>query len=172
MSERKLNAARFSSNARRAFTLIELLVTISIIAILVAAATASYGNAQQKGRDGKRKSDLKGVQLALELYFQTYSRYPTSSDGIITCSGGTAGSGNNGWNQIFQCPPSPPSTNPIFMQRLPTDPSYQATSGYYYESSTATTYTLSAKLENSNDPDLAVTCTSHWSPNGFCVIQP
>ena len=171
MTERKLTAQRFSSNARRAFTLIELLVTISIIGVLAAIATASFTNAQQKGRDGKRKADLKSVQQALELYFQTYARYPTASGGEITCSGGTAGTGNNNWGAIFQCPPS--GTNPIFMQKLPTDPSNQSTSGYYYENPTNVTYVLSAKLENSSDQDLTgLNCTSHWSPNGFCVTQP
>src|SRR3989344_1659457 len=58
------------------FSLIELLVVIAIIGILLAAATISWTNAQQKGRDGKRKADLKSIQQALELYFAQNGYYP------------------------------------------------------------------------------------------------
>lgn len=162
---------------KRGFTLIELLVVISIIALLVAASTASWRNAQMKGRDGKRKADLKAIQQALENYLQTYGRYPTASaTGVITCSGGVAGNGNNDWGGIFQCPPAPPATNPLFMQRIPQDPSYQdATSGYYYSNPTTTTYVFSAKLENLNDADIppkaTLPCTP-VAPRNYCVINP
>ena len=157
---------------QKGFTLIELLVVITIIAILVGVAAASYTKAQQKARDGKRKSDLKAVQQALELYFQQYGRYPTSSSGVITCSGGSAGSGNNSWNAVFQCPPS---TGPIFIQRLPQDPVYQSTDGYYYNGTSATAYVLSADLENNNDPDrTGLPCTPYAGPpaRDYCVINP
>src|SRR3990167_6962536 len=70
---------------KQGFTLIELLVVISIIAILVAAATASWTNAQQKSRDGKRKSDLKSIQQSLELYLQDNGTYPGGPSGEIQC---------------------------------------------------------------------------------------
>jgi prepilin-type N-terminal cleavage/methylation domain-containing protein len=157
---------------RRGFTLIELLVVISIIAILVAAATASWRNAQMKGRDGKRKTDLKAVQQALENYLQTYGRYPTSSGGVITCSGGSAGNGNNNWGSIFQCPATSGS---IFMQQLPQDPVYQSTTGYYYNSTGDFSYVISSLLENTNDPDIppkgTLPCTPQTGRN-YCVINP
>jgi len=154
------------------FTLIELLVVISIIAILVAAATASWRNAQMKGRDGKRKTDLKAAQQALESYLSTYGRYPTSSGGVITCSGGLAGSGNNNWGAVFQCPPS---TGATFMQQLPQDPAYQSTAGYYYNSTSTTTYVLSALIENANDADIPPKATLPCTPEtgrNYCVINP
>lgn len=161
------------SRVKRGFTLIELLTVITIISILVAAATVSYTKAQQKGRDGKRKSDLKAVQQVLELYFQTYGRYPTSSGGVITCSGGSAGTGNNNWNAVFQCPPS---TGPILLQRLPQDPVYQSTNGYYYNGTSATTYVLSADLENNNDPERSTgsspSCTTPQLGRDYCAINP
>jgi len=156
----------------KGFTLIELLVVISIIAVLVASATASWRNAQMKGRDGKRKTDLKAVQQALENYLQTYGRYPTSSGGVITCSGGTAGSGNNNWGSILQCPPT---SGAIFMQQLPQDVSYQSTAGYYYNSTGTTTYVLSAQIENVNDPDIPPKASLPCAPQSgrnFCVINP
>src|SRR3989344_8208732 len=60
---------------RLGFTLIELLVVIAIIGILIAAATVSYTKPHQKARDNRRKSDLKSVQQALELYFQQNGKY-------------------------------------------------------------------------------------------------
>ncbi len=51
------------------FTLLELLVVIGIIAILVGFATISYGAAQVRARDSRRKADLNSVQDALEQYY-------------------------------------------------------------------------------------------------------
>ena len=50
-----------------AFTLIELLIVISIIGILATVTLASYNSAQEKARDGIRKSDLAQMKRALEL---------------------------------------------------------------------------------------------------------
>jgi len=55
------------SAAKHGFTLIELLIVISIIGILAAITAASYNSAQQKARDGVRKSDLTQIKKALEL---------------------------------------------------------------------------------------------------------
>src|SRR3990167_9003604 len=52
---------------KQGFTLIELLIVITIIGILASLTLASYGNAQAKGRDGVRKSDLAQIKRALEL---------------------------------------------------------------------------------------------------------
>ena len=49
------------------FTLIELLVVISIIGILAALISASYGSAQAKSRDSRRKTDLDAVKKAREI---------------------------------------------------------------------------------------------------------
>lgn len=61
---------------KRGFTLIELLVVISIIGILVAAATAGYTNAQKKGRDARRRSDMKAIQSSMEQYYSTNTATP------------------------------------------------------------------------------------------------
>src|SRR5579863_4121632 len=60
------------------FTLIELLVVIAIIGLLASIILASLNTARQKGRDAKRISDVKELQLALELYYDANNQYPTS----------------------------------------------------------------------------------------------
>ncbi|OGE05572.1 hypothetical protein A3B51_00955 [Candidatus Curtissbacteria bacterium RIFCSPLOWO2_01_FULL_41_18] len=160
---------------KRAFTLIELLVVISIIALLVAGATVSWTNAQRKSRDAKRKSDFKSVQTALELYFQTNSKYPDSSGGQIRCNV-TGDSNNRAWGAKFSCTPSAGSEI-IYMNPLPKETVFtNANEVYYYQGagSPPTSYTLSAKLENANDPDIAagtLPCTPQTGRN-YCVINP
>ena len=157
------------------FTLIELLVVISIIGILVAGATASWTNAQRKSRDAKRKSDFKSVQTALELYFQTNGKYPGSSSGQIRCNV-TGDSNNRAWGAKFSCTPSAGSEI-IYMNPLPKETVFtNANEVYYYQGagSPPTSYTLSAKLENANDPDIAagtLPCTPQTGRN-YCVINP
>ncbi len=64
-------------NTQRGFTLIELLVVIAIIGILSSVVLASLNTARKKGRDARRISDVKQLQLALELYYDNNSsEYP------------------------------------------------------------------------------------------------
>ena len=70
----------------RGFTLIELLVVIAIIGILSSVVLASLNSARVKGRDARRVSDLKQLQLALELHYDNQQSYP------VTASGGAAAS--------------------------------------------------------------------------------
>src|SRR3990167_8325764 len=64
----------------KGFTLIELLVVIAIIGILSSVVLASLNSARQKSRDARRISDIKQLQLALELYFDDEGAYPAGSD--------------------------------------------------------------------------------------------
>src|SRR3989338_11236591 len=63
---------------RKGFTLIELLIVLSIIGILAALGFSSYLNSVKSGRDARRKSDLRAIQNALELYYQDNEEYPGS----------------------------------------------------------------------------------------------
>jgi len=71
-------------NGHRGFTLIELLVVIAIIGILSSVVLASLNSARQKSRDAKRVSDIKQIQLALELYFDANGSYPTALSALTT----------------------------------------------------------------------------------------
>ncbi len=60
----------------KGFTLIELLVVIAIVAVLATAVISSSNTARAKGRDAKRISEMKSLQKALDLYFDTCGGYP------------------------------------------------------------------------------------------------
>ncbi len=107
---------------RKAFTLIELLVVIAIIGVIASIATVALQSAQGKARDGKRVSDVKQVQKALELYFNERAGYP--GDGNLHAGAGdgylilgedtTMLSGGNGFAE--------PVGGVLYVQRIPKDP--------------------------------------------------
>lgn len=65
-----------SIETKTGFTLIELLVVMAIIGILSAVVLTSLNGARAKGRDARRISDIKQIQLALELYYDSRGYYP------------------------------------------------------------------------------------------------
>lgn len=60
----------------RGFTLVELLVVISIIGVLSSITIASLTAAKSKANVAKAISDLKQIDTALLLYFDTNGSYP------------------------------------------------------------------------------------------------
>lgn len=78
---------KIRQNGSKGFTLIELLVVIAIIGVLASIVLASLNNARKKARDARRITDIKQVQLALELYFDGQgSKYPAGTDPATTCT--------------------------------------------------------------------------------------
>ncbi len=57
------------------FTLLEILVVVSIIGILIAIGSSAFTTAQKKGRDAKRRSDMKQYQNAFEQYYSENGNY-------------------------------------------------------------------------------------------------
>ncbi len=139
----------------KGFTLIELLVVIAIIGILSSVVLVSLSTARAKSRDAKRISDLGQVEIALELYFDTYARYPTSSAaGLQTFNAGTANTAHLGGLVAAG-----------YIPKLPTDPT--SAQNYVYcpmIDNTATTcngttgaayYVMGALLERTDNVALA-----------------
>ena len=80
-SKYKSNCTPLENKFLKGFTLTELLVAIAIIGILSAMVLTSMSGVRERAKDGRRISDLKQIQLALELYYDVNSSYPA---GIYT----------------------------------------------------------------------------------------
>ncbi len=120
------------------FTLIELLTVIAIIAILTGLFTVSYLSVRQRGRDAQRKSDIKQLQSALELYRADNDSYPpTSTFQPYTCASAFTNNGVTYMNKL-PCDPNSTSSNVI---------------NYYYYQLSSTSYVIASCLENTSDKD-------------------
>lgn len=65
-----------SRTSMRGFTLIELLVVIAIIGILSTVVSVNVSSSRKQARDAVRKSDIKAIQTALELYYTAKGEFP------------------------------------------------------------------------------------------------
>ncbi len=145
----KLAAIRYTLTASNGFTLVELLIVIVIIGVLSAILMANFVGVRQRARDAQRKSDLRQIQSALELYRADVGSYPPALPG-----------GPGIYSVI--CPTSGPFITAAYMQKVPCDSSpnnsaYAPSSGNYTYavglSGDTKTYYLYACLENTNDND-------------------
>lgn len=151
----------------RGFTLIELLIVISIIGILVATGTYSWGAAQIKARDNRRKTDIKAIQQALEVYYQTKGFYPPSNGSGSPYPGlWCAPIRNTSSEEIYQRVKN--ELEASFINKVPEDPVYKGDNfhNYYYRISSPGNYILLASLENSKDPEY-LTTTDNFSGCAF-----
>lgn len=117
---------------KRGFTLIELLVVIAIIGILSSIVLASLNTARLKSRDARRVADLKQLQLALQLFYDANSSYPTTT----AMTGLTP-------TYIATIPRDPVGQDPYLYDPLP------AANG-----TSASSYHLGADLEDANNQAL------------------
>lgn len=117
------------------FTLIELLVVIAIIGILSSVVLASLNTARAKGRDAKRLSDIRQIQIALEMYYDSNGFYPNPGWGWRSeC---------NSWGG-FTASNVIPGLVPTYIPIFPSDPTMDktnSTSCYLYLSN-GTDYAL------------------------------
>ena len=116
----------YKSRPSKGFTLIELLVVIAIIGILSSVVLASLNSARLKSRDARRLADIKQIQNALTLYFDSAGAYPTTTAALV----------------------------PTYIAAIPTDP-LPANGAYAYAATGAdpnvcTGYHLAAILEEPN----------------------
>jgi prepilin-type N-terminal cleavage/methylation domain-containing protein len=91
---------------KNAFTLVELLIVIAIIGIFTAILFGSISSSKAKGRDVRRITDMKQIQIALALYLDNKREYPV---GLSTL------------------------TDDKYMSEIPVDP--QTGAAYEYQSS-------------------------------------
>ena len=119
------------------FTLIELLVVIAIIGSLSALLLPNFMDARERARDTQRKSDLKQIQKAFELYRQ---------DQVVPSHPSTLPTAGLCWSSEASCGGN------MYMNKFPADPI--STQQYYLETDNINlTYTLCACLENVADTD-------------------
>lgn len=125
------------------FTLVELLIVIVIIGILASLIFANFAGVRQRARDSQRKSDLKQIQTALELYRADSRTYPCFATGC-------------GWSIVSRLSEAIPPLSPNYISKIPDDPVYHDPDyrGYCYSvTNDKSKYTIFANLENTNDSD-------------------
>ena len=124
------------------FTLIELLTVITIIAVLAGIGMVSFQGVQSKGRDSTRKSDLRALSSALEIYFQKNDGYIDGTPGVEgDCSGADTSALYSG------------ITTYMANQKVPVDPK-TITQYCYMSVNSGQSFRLFAKLENCSDPEV------------------
>jgi type II secretion system protein G len=126
----------------KGFTLIELLIVLAIIGVLSSILLANLISAKARARDAERKSDLRQLQAAFEMYRAdqgTYPAAPLPNCGSALVVGGTT-----------------------YIQKIPCDPTNSGQNVYTY-TTTGATYTLTACLENVNDTQKDKINTSYCS---------
>lgn len=139
------------------FTLMELLIVMVILSILVAIATGAYGSSSRRGRDNRRKNDVRSLVTALEAYYNDKGRYPIGSNGVMMGCGSLDAQACD-WGGSFR-----DQYNTLYMVLLPSDPIDTQT--YYYVSPSGANYKIYAKLENTNDAGDGVDQDGYASTN-------
>jgi prepilin-type N-terminal cleavage/methylation domain-containing protein len=149
-------------NKINGFTLVELLVVITILGILATIGLVAFSSSQARGRDAQRKSDLKQIATALELFYSDYGKYPVSRGGEIkACPYSSTDSTSTGvcvWGGTTPFEDIDANKNPktIYFRVLPKDPA-KDTSYYYVSDTTLQKFQVFAHLENTQDPQLIST---------------
>lgn len=136
------NLQKRSISRPHGFTLIELMIVMVIIGILTLIGASAFRTAAAKGRDAKRKGDVKGIATAVESYYSDKGKYPDSTDDgkIVGC--GTPAVACD-WGAKFT------DGKTVYMVALPKDPTLGRQ--YYYRVTGESSYQLYARLEDTND---------------------
>ena len=161
----KPNKGLASLCGRSGFTLVELLVTVMILAVISSIAYLTFNQALIRTRDNQRKSDLRSITAALEIYYQKNGHFPYSGGaGEWVLSSNT-----NPW--IKDANALPAALDTMYIDRMPKDPKQDAgnpvtsgsnITGYAYLTPQLAGgcllplgqyYVLVAGLENNNDAD-------------------
>jgi len=144
------------------FTLIELLVVIAIIGSLSALFLPNFMAVRERARDAQRKSDLKTIQKAFEMYKQDKTPESLPPAGALPTNG-------SAFTNTY-----PAIGTTIYMSHFPKDP--LSTYKYDYVPGASLTYILCACLENKADPDAtSASCpvtNCGTNPKSYVVTEP
>lgn len=99
------NAARAKL---RGFTLIEIMVVVVIIGLLAAIVAPNFFGQVDTATINAARSDIRGIETALNLYRLDNFRYPTTAEGLEALVSNPGGPVADTWKQ--------------YLQRVPTDP--------------------------------------------------
>ncbi|MCB9785815.1 MAG: prepilin-type N-terminal cleavage/methylation domain-containing protein [Deltaproteobacteria bacterium] len=83
-----------TKRGRRGFTLIELMVTVVIVAILAAVAVASFTKFKRSARKTEGIAAINDIRMKQEAFYNTYSRYVSSTTDEDDFSGSWVDSGD------------------------------------------------------------------------------
>ncbi|KKT33857.1 MAG: General secretion pathway protein G [Candidatus Woesebacteria bacterium GW2011_GWB1_44_11b] len=136
---------------KKGFTLVELLVVMAILGVLVTLVASGFRTAQLRGRDAQRKSDIKQLANALELFYSDYNLYPDESSGKVSGCPYTPGVGGAvcSWGQGEFT-----DSKTVYFKAMPKDPN--SSLSYYYRvvpGSSNQKFQIFAHLENPQDPE-------------------
>lgn len=111
----------------KGFTLIELLVVIAIISLLSSIVLSSLNSVRMKARDATRLSDMRQIQLALDLYLDSNGQYPDNTD-TLDCAGWDVGyvGGSQSGDLFIE-----PLQTGNFISKTPGDPTATGACGGY-----------------------------------------
>lgn len=149
-------------NEKKGFTLIEILIVIAIISGFVVILFPNFMEFRIKSRDARRKSDLKQIQKALELYKMDINP-PVYPDALPACGASLLS----------------PDGSKDYMQKTPCDPQSPSTGQYKYTRDPADSlkYTLYSCLETKGDLEkvtcpVGITCSCGAACGCYKLTEP
>lgn len=132
------------TRSQQGFTLIELLVVIAIIGILTSVLMVNFIGVRQRARDAQRKTTMKQLQSAFELYRSDNGKYPCFTSDCTSTTAGTMG------NSTLK------TTLSTYLSDDAADPLYTAACPNYLITTNGSNYTIFAQLENVNDAEATI----------------
>ena len=154
-------------NSNKAFTLVELLVVIAVISMITAFLFPNFMGVRQRARDATRKQDVTQLQKALELYKldQSPQKYPTT--------GAFFSADCKKCFSVTGTPDNCATDENIYMRKVPCDPNSVTTpTPYIYAQVDDLSYTLTACLENPEDPDKDASLNGSCDNASYTVYEP
>jgi prepilin-type N-terminal cleavage/methylation domain-containing protein len=157
---------------RRGFTLVELMIVMGLLGILASVVLNNFIGTIAKGRDARRKDDLKQIAKGLEAFATDFGGYPASEDGkVMGCrdAPGTeffaCGEGISDRFRVYRETIDEPI---VYLNTWPRDPDSQKEYIYVYDSTNGG-FALYASLENTNDRDVKVQANGQPDPAGWGI---